>query len=460
MLTFKSSAVTTTPLLFALYLLGMLCLPIASFEMYRDLPDSTISVLGNALAFENPWNRGAMLGGYAIVAACIVGAIQLSRRSVTSSNEKPRSSLFRSMSAWDAVLATWISAPTVTGFFNPSPIAEDLWQSLYIAIAWGGPYLAGRVLVSSTDDLRRSLWVVFAAGAVSLVPALVEFASGRFVYQALYGYNPYQSIGESRWFGYRPILWFEDPNQVAMWWMTIAVTAMGLIPAWFVASKTVGLKWVAMGLPFLFQGVGSAILTIIGALARHVRRISSWKYWIAGTLVLGGILFLARGPVLQASRELARQSGIEEVVKSILRESSLGSFGWRLAREEQDSNLWKEHPITGSGSVMFWSDAGQSQRPWGMFSLVTSAYGCIGSGILLWMLFGPLVTSLFIRRRGDHNEAIDNEAIDTVQKSVPVLIALHGLDGMINSAFFLPILWLYGAWVTNQSPPAVGAARE
>jgi hypothetical protein len=71
------------------------------------------------------------------------------------------------------------------------------------------------------------------------------------------------------------------------------------------------------------------------------------------------------------------------------------------------------------------------------------------------MLFGPLVTSLFIRRRGDHNEAID-----MVQQSVPVLIALHGLDGMMNSAFFLPILWLYGAWATNQSPPRQHGGRE
>jgi hypothetical protein len=423
--------------LFALYLLGSLCLPIASFERYRDLPDPSVPVLGNALAFENPWNRGLLLG---ILVLCFVAIALL---------KNPAALRGPLRAGWmDYAIPLWVATPVLVGFFNPSPFLDDVYQSAYLGMVWAGPYLAGRILTKNRDDLVGGLRFLLTAGWVLFVGAFTEMVFGRWFYHALYGYHPFQSIGESRWIGYRPLLAFEDPNQAAMWWMTIAIVAMILVPGWGIATKPSQRKWAAISLPFLFQGVGAAVLTVAGALILFVRRIPHWKYGLAIVLAVGVLLFLARGPVLVAARQFAQKTGVEEGLKQLLRTSAIGSFGWRLAREEEGSQLTQEHPIAGWGTVMYWRDLGMQERPWGLVSLVNGAYGAIGAGTLLLFLFAPLMHMLFTNPPGDRS--IGN---DLIRKGIPVLIALHGVDALMNSAFFLPVLYLYGAWVRTEVTP-------
>lgn len=423
-------ALKSAPTLFGIYLLGMLCLPIASFETVRNLPDPSVPVLGNALAFENPWNRGMILGACCCFVALIgVFVTQAWRR------------IPRSWTVWDAWFVLWVLTPIVCGAFNASPFWEDGFQSLYLAVVWGGPYLAGRVIFGGEDTSKRGLWLILVLGSFTLIPAMLEMIFGRFVYASLYGYHPFQDIGERKWFGSRPLLCFEDPNQAAICWMTIAFASVPLISSWFAPSKWVAWKWGVLATPFLFQGVGAAILTLIGVTADRARVFRFWKLGLIGFVVVGIICFVARGPILRVGRELAQQAGVEDVVRGVLKDGPFGSFTWRLAREEQGSSLWQKNPIAGTGTVMFWRDAGHTERPWGLFSLVTGAYGIIGCIILLSFVFAPCAVSFYRSYGPASSEGFQ------VAKGVAILIALHGIDAMMNSAFFLPMLWVYGAWV-------------
>lgn len=423
--------------LFAIYIVGGLCLPIASFERYRNLTDPSVPVLGNAIAFENPWNRGLLLGGMALCVLAVLAA----------KHHFHFLSKFRT--GWlDYLGILWIATPVLVGLFNPSPLLHDVYQTAYLSVAWGGPYLAGRFLAKNRIDLVHCLKILMIAGVVSFVVAISEMMLGRWLYRLLYGYHPFQSIGESRWFGQRPLLCFEDPNQAAMWWMTIAIGAMILVPSWGIATKQTRWKWGAFSLPFLFQGVGAAVLTVVGALALCVRRVPHWKYVLAVVLAVGFLLFLARAPVLTVARQVAQQTGMEEGLKQIFRKSAIGSFGWRMAREQEGSRLNQEHPIAGWGTVMYWRDFGKQERPWGLVSLVNGAYGIIGTGALLLFLFAPLMSGLFKDRLGEASKAND-----LIRLGIPVLIALHGVDALMNSAFFLPVLYLYGAWISTEQTP-------
>jgi hypothetical protein len=136
---------------------------------------------------------------------------------------------------------------------------------------------------------------------------------------------------------------------------------------------------------------------------------------------------------------------MEEGLKQIFRRSAIGSFGWRVAREEEGSRLAQEHPIAGWGTVMFWRDAGNQERPWGLVSLANGAYGIMGTGTLLLFLFAPLISGLFKDRFSDASKGTE-----LIRFGIPVLIALHGVDALLNSAFFLPVLYLYGAWISAE----------
>jgi hypothetical protein len=163
---------------------------------------------------------------------------------------------------------------------------------------------------------------------------------------------------------------------------------------------------------------------------------------------VGFLLFLARVPVLTVARQVAQQTGMEEGLKQIFRKSEIGSFGWRMAREQEGSRLNQEHPIAGWGTVMYWRDFGKQERPWGLVSLVNGSYGIIGTGSLLLFLFAPLMSGLFKDRFGEASKAND-----LIRLGIPVSIALQGVDALMNSAFFLPVLYLYGAWVSTEQTP-------
>ncbi len=451
-----NSVARSAPCLFAIYLAGTLCLPISSFERYRDLPDPSIEVLGNALAFENPINRGLVLGLLALlVAACILGW------------NWARGDRSLHWSLCDVAFGLWIATPVLCGVFNPSPFLADVRQSLYLGVVWGGPYWLGRSACRTRDDLRGMLGVLVVAGGISLLPALAEFATGRFVYSMLYGYQPFQNVGEVRYFGYRPLLCFEDPNQVAMWWLTVAMAAWVITPKRSNNPWTWVLLGTTLALPFLFQGIGASVLTLVGVAALSVRwpptvLLTSvrWRLWAGAAIGISAVLFLARGPLLGSVRSMLQRSGMEPAVKDLMRAVSLDSFSWRLAREVDGNTAWNQHPVFGWGTVTFWKDAGMNERPWGLFSMVTGTYGWVGVLICLTAFIASIACiwtgelGLENERSSDGSGAILTRWQPRLSYGVACLATLHVIDAALNPALFLPILILIGAGVSVRKPCA------
>ncbi len=200
-------------LIVAVYMFGHLCAPIAPFDYLHAHPHALVQVLGNALPY-GPWfNRAVFLGPLTLLAALVMMAT--------------RTRLSRPGFTWlDMLVVGWILSPAVAGIANPSPWVDDIRQSIYLALVWGATYAAGRVAYQSHVDLENVLAVWLRFGIISFLFALVEFVCGRFFYASLYGYHPFQDEGATRYVGFRPLLMFEDPNQVGMWWASIATIAV------------------------------------------------------------------------------------------------------------------------------------------------------------------------------------------------------------------------------------------
>ncbi|XZE44541.1 hypothetical protein SH467x_004150 [Pirellulaceae bacterium SH467] len=427
------------PLFFGLYLLGTLLLPVGTFDRYRGRSDDWVYVLGTGLSFETPWNRGVILGLSAIIASLFVGAIRIGNRSQPTTLENNRPATQCVLCLWDLCIVGWIAVPTVAGLFNPSPIADDLWQAVYLAIVWGGPYLAARVTVRSLEDAKNCLWLIVFVGLLSALPAVIELGFGRFVYASLYGYHPNESIGEFKFFGTRPLLCFEDPNQIAMWWFTVAMAASLVVPTWWLNTREVRLKWAAVSLPFLFQGVGASLLTIVGVLASLMRRTGHWRTVLITLALTTSLAFVARGPLLRLGRDLAQKAGIEEPMKSLLRDNSIGSLAWRVVREEEGSRTLESNLLFGHGTVLFWQGDVGKYRPWGFISLVNGAYGFFGAAVvMLWFLIPP--AAYWISRKS----RTVSSARYRIGYGLAVMWGLHGVDAVVNPAFFLPTVFLFG----------------
>lgn len=402
------------------YLCLYLMLPIASFSPIRDDPAAWLYVVGNALDSNNPLNRDAVLG---VLLMSFAVAIAVGLR-------------YRTRWNWlDALLGVWIATPLLAGLFNPSGLASDTFQSLYLAVVWGGPYLAGRLLVRDQSDLIGCLGVVVASGLVSAVLGITELLFGRFFYQLLYGFHPNQGVGDVKFFGTRPLLCFEDPNQIGMWWMTVALCAAILIPAWYGRHSRPLAKYASLALPFLFQGVGASLLTLAGVLGLTARFKVRWKYALIGLAVIAGVLFAMRGPLLRVSRQVLQEAGLEQKIKQYYRDSPIGSLGWRALREEEGSKTLEQFAWFGRGTVLFWEDDPAKYRPWGFVSLVQGTYGVLGVTTALSLFFMPLAYCVW-------NSA--DFFSGRLAYGVSLLWALHGVDALINPALLLPMLFLLG----------------
>lgn len=349
-------------------------------------------------------------------------------------------------------MLAWVAVPAVCGLFNPSEWHHDVGQSLYMAMVWGMPYAACRWAYRNQQDLVDALRVIVYLGLGSLVLAAFEFAFGRFWYTSLVGHHPYVDQGPSRYFGYRPLLFMEDPNQIGMWWTTVALAAMGLVRVR--STSTAGDKaimpgWLAGILavpPFLFQAIGAAILTIVGAvaLACHRKTLLIAFVFLIG---VGGVGFALRGPLLRHGRQFVESSPLGPTIRNVLRRSSIGSFGWRLGLEESTIELIRERALVGSGSVNFWREISRIERPWGMATLITGAYGLAGLSAWTIMFLMPCYMGLAARdTRGKHHDPGGR----SVLRALLVILFLNFVDAFLNCGYLLPCLCLLGlvnSWI-------------
>ena len=123
----------------------------------------------------------------------------------------------------------WCIVPSLSAVANPQSFGAGLRGVLYLALAWGVPYLMGRLYFSDTESLRLAAKAFVIAGLAYVPVCLLEVVTGPRIYAALYGYQPYRWIGAQRYLGFRPVGLLEDGNQLGIWMATSALIAIGLM---------------------------------------------------------------------------------------------------------------------------------------------------------------------------------------------------------------------------------------
>jgi hypothetical protein len=363
-------------------------------------------------------------------AACVAGVLWFDRGSVGR---------FR-LSYWDAPMLVWCVIPLLSGLANKGDVGSSLRGEIYQILAWGIPYLCGRIYFSSADALLLAAKGFVIAGLGYVPICLMEFFTGPQIYAFLYGYQPYRWVGSGRYLGFRPVGLLEDGNQLGIWMATSALIAVWLWRRGLV-TEILGMPiaWTScllLTVTLLCQSAGSiivliALLPFLFFSQRYVARI-----FIA--VLLLGILSLTglRLANVISLRSLVSHNAAASMTARLLLKTGRASFGWRLWQDEKHVGIALERPILGSGEWDWWK--GSSSRPWSLWLLSFGMYGIVGLLALQMLQLIPVVRSVWHPLAHSETDGYD------LRRGLAAVILMSAIDNLLNGSMILPLAILIG----------------
>jgi len=417
---------------------GWALLPSANF-----VPDTAVFpywILGLSLPSSYFLTKASVLGAY-----CLLGVLLVDRRIFLGL--KP--------TYWDLPILFWCIVPFLSAIANPQNFGAGLRGVLYLVLAWGAPYLIGRLYFSDAESLGLAARAFVIAGLAYVPVCLLEIVTGPQIYVALYGYQPYRWIGAQRYLGFRPVGLLEDGNQLGIWMATSALIAIGLwklrsderILGFPIATVAV----VLLGTTLLCQSGGS-ILLLLGLLPFIVVNQRVFSRMLALLLIVGiGCFAGVRLANVISLRSIVAHNAIADSAAGMLRKVGRGSFGWRLSQDEQYVTAALETPLLGSGEWDWWK--GKSSRPWGLWMLTFGMYGVLGLLALESLQLVPVARAIFFPRARSSIEA------DQLRYLFAAVILMSAIDSLLNSAVILPLLLAVGS-LSAPGPYALGAGTN
>jgi hypothetical protein len=420
------------------FIAGWALLPSANYV--ADTAVFPYWILGLSLPSSYFFTKASVLGIY-----CLLGVLLVDR------------SIFHRfrLTYWDLPILFWCIVPLLSAVANPQSFAAGLRGALYLTLAWGVPYLMGRLLFSDAESLSLAAKGFVIAGLAYVPVCLLEVVTGPRIYATLYGYQPYRWIGAQRYMGYRPVGLLEDGNQLGIWMATSALIAIGL---WKLRSvdRILGVRIatiavVLLGTTLLCQSAGS-ILLLLGLLPFIAVNQRFLPRVLTLFLILGvGCFAVLRLANVVSLRSMVTHNAVADSAAHILGKAGRGSFGWRLSQDEQYVNSALETPLLGSGEWDWWK--GKASRPWGLWMLSFGMYGILGLLALESIQLLPVARTIFFPRARSSIEA------DYLRYLLAAAILMSAIDSLLNSAVILPLLLAVGG-LSAPAPIAVAVGTS
>ena len=345
---------------------------------------------------------------------------------------------------WDLPMLMWCIVPLLSGIANAEFFAAGAAGEVYQLLAWGVPWLLGRLYFSDTASLRLAAKAFVIAGLLYVPICLIEVWTGPQIYAHLYGYQPYRWVRTQRYIGYRPIGLLETGTQLGVWMATSA-----LIAVWLWLRRTVdhilGIPtvWTAVilcGATLLCQSGGAIVLLV--ALLPFV--FVSRRYFprVTAILLVMGILLFAGLRLTNAVsvRTLMRRNPVVRSAADFLKRIHRGSLAQRLERDERTVDLALEQPILGSGQWDWWRNTGL--RPSGLWMLAFGMYGLFGLIALEGLQLIPVVRVVWFPLARSDIEDLN------LRHAFVAVILMTAIDNLLNNAMILPLLVVMGGMAT------------
>jgi len=343
-------------------------------------------------------------------------------------------------SAFDIPMLLWCVWPLIAGLvvsdLSPGPVVS----SLYLLSSWGFPWLLGRIWFSGASGQLDLIKGIVLSGIACLPIAMVEGFNQPTLYEIFYEPHPFRFDGVERYFGFRPIGFFEHGNQYGTWVVISAIAAIWL--AVVLRKEQHGRKFkiiavITLMIALASQSVGAIILGVL-ALIFLVVWGRSFVLPVAGLAVV----FLATTIILHVSgilplEHIARQTEVGHMMISFMRELDRGSFFWRVSQDIKSFGLIHSSPIFGLGTWDWWQPI--NTRPWGLAILIMGQFGIVGSAFAFWSLANGAFFELIRQRK---SSAWSMNGISVLMALI-VFVAMS--DALLNSFLYFPALIVAGA---------------
>lgn len=356
----------------------------------------------------------------------------------------------------DLPMAIWCSVPILSAILHWKTFPEAISGTCYQAIAWGVPWLLGRIYFSTPESLLLFAKSCVAAGLCYLPICLLELFTGPQLYALLYGYQPYRWVGAERYLGFRPIGFLEDGNQLGIWMAASSLIAISLAVRKLAPRiLRVPIAWAAAALTLttlLCQSAGSIVLLVLLLPLTLLKKRFVPRVLVAA-LVFGVIAFAALRMSSRVNlRYLAQHNAILRHIADGLGNVGRHSLVWRLARDEGHMTVALKTPILGSGEWNWWRNG--ETRPWSLWLLIFGMYGIVGLGAFASILFLPVM-----RASWSPPEGIGPKATQ-LRLALAALILMVAFDDLLNSAMILPYLLVMGGMASRSASRSAVAARN
>ncbi len=342
---------------------------------------------------------------------------------------------------WDLPMLVWCVVPLLSAVANGQGFGPTLHSEIYQILAWGIPYLAGRLYFSEMGSLLLAAKAFVIAGMAYVPICLVEIFTGPQLYAHLYGYQPYRWIGAQRYFGFRPIGLLEDGNQLGIWMATSALIAIWLWKRSFVKDilgiPIATISGVLFAVTLLCQSAGSIILLIVLLPFLLLSRRYLTRSLTAFVLLAIFTLMALRLANIISLRAVVTHNVAANTGAQFLRRIGRGSFGWRLSQDEKHVGVALKRPVLGSGDWDWWQ--GSSSRPWALWLLVFGMYGMVGLLALEFLQLIPVARVIWSPfPRSDIDSSSD------LRSALAIVILMSAMDNLLNGSMILPLLLLIG----------------
>ncbi|MBT9332598.1 hypothetical protein [Paracidobacterium acidisoli] len=352
---------------------------------------------------------------------------------------------------WDFPMVIWCVVPLLSAIANPGvPFSSGLKYELYQMLAWGVPYMLGRLYFSDTESLRLAAQAFVIAALFYIPICIFEIWKGPQLYAHLYGYEPYRWTGAQRYFGYRPIGFLETGNQLGIWMATAA-----LIAIWLWAKK---IMTHVLGMPIAVVALSLFVVTLCcqsGASIVLLLVLLPFVFVSHRTFPRAMAVFLVTGVLLFAGLRLSNVVSVQTLVRRnpaahsvahFLKRIGRGSLGWRLVEDERHVGIALEKPLLGYGEWDWWRRS--VLRPWGLWLLSFGMYGMFGLVALEALQFAPVIRVVWFPLARSDIEALN------LRHALAAAILMSAVDNLLNSSMILPLLLVMGGMSTWESAAA------
>lgn len=360
----------------------------------------------------------------------------------------------------DLPMLVWCGCPFVSSLVNGLGPYDGSAGVVYQSLAWGIPYLVGRLYLSDLDRLKDLAIGIFIGGLVYVPLCLYEIRMSPQLHSMVYGFHQHDFAQTMRGGGWRPTVFMPHGLVVGMW---MAMSTLIGIVLWRarVLRSLFGLPMGALVATMLVTTVlvksfGAFVLLIVGVFVLYATKV------LRNSLVIGALVAV---PLVYVG---VRGTGIwsgEQVVGLVEGFSSdrAGSMQFRLDAENRLAARALQQPIFGWGGWgrNFVARSDEEDAPPvigdGLWVLTFGTRGAVGLGALLALVLLPIVTlmSRFPPRSWSARSVAPAAAL-------AVMLCLYMIDCLAN-AMVSPIFMLASGGLTAlfaEGAPSVRRPRQ